>query len=283
MKAPGFPKVVVILLALALAGEACGEKVELDSRWSPGGIQVDGRAGEWLGKLQELPGLGLAVAAINDGDYLYLAMVVSDHGRQRQILRGGVTTWLAPGNGKAPAIGIRYPSGFDWEGRAETAPVAYHGDQGPDLAPLIARQKNELQVLGPGEGEVYFLTPDAGAVLGALGAQGDSLVCELRVSLPRDASHPFGIGARPGDRVKVKVETPEMKGRMERGFGNRAPRGRRPGEGGGPPGEGEDRPAGERSEGAWGRRPAAEGQRPAGPPRRLDLQAVLRLAPAPEE
>ena len=246
MRAPRpSPKLALIAplaLGLGTVSGACSSAQPVTSTAPPASALVDGTANEWLDGLNRIDGQkGITVGVRNDGEDLYLAVVVTDPALLRQIAFGGLTAWFDPEGGRDRTTGVRFPLGF--AGRRPPA-----GPPGPDGLP--APPLDELELLRGDEeaGERRRAASTEGLTAAGTFSEGQ-FVYELRVPLRGEG---FAVGANPGDEISIGLETPEM-GRPD--MGDRPEGGFPGGRAGGPPNGGPPRGGG------------MPGGRPGGPPR----------------
>jgi len=210
------------------------------STWKSQDIVIDGSIKKWP-VLTSLPD-GIAAAAVNDADNLYLAIVTSDLDRLRQIGSSGVTVWFDPAGGTKEVFGIRIPA----------TGTARPGDRfagAGDDAPSRERPQPKVtyvELLGPGKNDARRIELGAEDSIAAAAANNDgTLLVEVKVPIgkgPKD--FPYGIGAT-GDRpVGLGIQAPKAGSTQDGsssnggrggsgGFGGRGGRGGRGGYGGG--------------------------------------------------
>ncbi|MBN1825504.1 MAG: hypothetical protein JW958_04495 [Candidatus Eisenbacteria bacterium] len=245
-----------ILTGFGAAG--CGG-MKMDSLWRDGGVVVDGRNEEWADAIVYLEDAGACVGAYNDAENLYLCLIVDGTDLRRRMLGRGFTLWIDASGGKEKQFGVHYPPG---SGRSGGAPPERGGAEEPGVPggdslqtgagkggassggslgdrtwEELRKKWPEIEVIGPGKNERHAIAAANGGKLEvALAVEKGALVYELRIPLPCDADHPYGIGTEPGASIGVGLETPGMEapngGRSARGGGGMG------GRGGGPPGGG---------------------------------------------
>jgi hypothetical protein len=203
-------------------------------------IVVDGDIKKWP-VLTPL-GDGISVAAVNDADNLYLAIVTSDTDRLRQIGTGGVVVWFDPGGGTKEAFGIRVPpTGAPRPGDR----FAGTGDDTP------SRERPQpkvtwVEIDGPGKNDARRIELAAEDVIAvAAGMNEGTLLVELRVPIGKGpAEFPYGIGTTLERRLGLGIEAAKAADSQSQagssagrggsgGFGGRGGRGGRGGYGGG--------------------------------------------------
>jgi hypothetical protein len=224
---------VFCLAAVLVVG--CGQR-PVDSIWRDREITIDGRDTEWHGARVILEDASVGFGIINDADYLYLTLSVSDPAIQAQILRQGFTVWLDAHGGKSESFGVRFPLGLmAMKGSGDQGDVSGLTDQETgfgDLPPFMdqglgrggkmtraqleslyerATAQQEAQIIGPRRDQVRrVLVAESGGILLATRYERGRLVYELRAPLASASQRPVGLGAAPGARIGVGFETPEM-------------------------------------------------------------------------
>lgn len=214
------------------------------SAWKSKEIVVDGLISEWP-ILTPFPE-GVSIAAANDADNLYLAIVTSDLNRLRQFSASGITVWFDPVGGTRKTFGVRIPgSGI----QRPAGRFAQGGDVGSDV-PSRERPQPKVtyvELLGPGKDDrrrIELAAEDALAA--AQGFNEGTLLFELKVPLAaRTADFPYGIGgtldrplglgieASKGDEAQDGESRGGSGGGGRGGFGGFGGRGGRGGRGGG--------------------------------------------------
>src|SRR3954468_3042011 len=105
---------VTVLVALSTAAvslAAHDKRAHFDSQWATAPIVVDGSPTEWTGPLAPFNDAPLSMAAVNDGDALFLVLTASDPAVRRQIMRQGLIVWF-DGSGKdKKKFGVKFPIG----------------------------------------------------------------------------------------------------------------------------------------------------------------------------
>lgn len=237
---------VFFISALLVTG--CGSTVELTSTPVPGRININGDAADWGTNLKYIPDQKAAVGISNDNNYFYLCLTTSDMSKVIPMFVGGFTVWLQNESGNDEEIGIKYPlHNIVDESRAMLNPAEFREKGRGMMISKMIKNQDEIRILNQDNYPLTVIsTSDSSGLKAAIGYNNDQFVYELRVPLKVDEQNKYGINARPGDKLLVKLET----SKPDRGnFGGRE-RGMRPpegGMGGGFPGEGRGgmRPGGE--------------------------------------
>lgn len=256
-----------LLLALAMTAVVPAKTTDLPSAWRSVDLTIDGSDAEWPGGATLLGEIPIALGVANDGEFVYVRVRTSDRAAAMQILYGGLTVWVDPGGREKKVFGLKYPvgtklpeptrrggsaggqageptsgrrplpeappGGQDEQGRSPGRPPG----QAPDPATVVPPR---IEILGPGKDDarslvLEFLPP--GVAVGIARVE-NTLVYEFKVPLVKSADYPYAVGAAPGARIGIgletgKVQRPEVPGRP----GGMTGGGRSPG-GGGPGGMG---------------------------------------------
>jgi hypothetical protein len=205
---PKFLRVALILAgAVAMFG---GMKTVLHgaddpvvmSRWKSQEVTIDGRIDEWT-QLTTIT-KGPSVAALNDGDALYLAIASKDS-TVRRTLAAGLVVWLDPsGRGNAD-VGLQLPGSF-------ILPPGAKPGANVDVSaqPAPPEDIDEVDWLGPGKRRrLLTITPAFGVAL-ASGTEGGVLAYEVKLPLMTSPEHPVAVGAEPGRTIAIGLFTPDV-------------------------------------------------------------------------
>jgi hypothetical protein len=203
------PRILRLLLACAtsllVAIAAAQAGVKLESGWLDGEVIVDGSVAEWKDVMTYIEGEALSLGVLNDGERLYLSLLSRDPRFIGKALAMGLKLRLDPKGGEP--ITIRFPVGALGEGRPPRP-----GEGPPDMEELQKISQERLDtflLLGPGREERQELPAEnnLGIELRARIFEGE-FVYELAVPLERTASRPYAVGAEPGARITLLLETP---------------------------------------------------------------------------
>ena len=99
----------VPLLSLLLLLVACGNTIQLNSRWRDRELIVDGANQDWGQRRYILEEIPISLGVVNDEGHLYLMMVTTDRMLQMQIAMRGLELWLDPKGGSKHVFGLRLP------------------------------------------------------------------------------------------------------------------------------------------------------------------------------
>jgi hypothetical protein len=209
-----------LTLALYLVG--CASSINIGSRWGNNDVQQTEQRGIYV-KDQNI-----VVDVLNDNEYLYLTVGVSDRIKQRQVAFQGLTIWFDYQGGDEKRFGIHYPV------RAERP--QYEGGQ-PDPERMRDTSwtfpenfSDELEILGPMEGEHHRMhMVEAKGIDAKIQNNSGTLVYSLKVPLLDNGQHSYAIGAKAGTAIGIGIETGTFiqgeRGGVPRGGGGRGGRG----------------------------------------------------------
>lgn len=249
---------VLALLLVASAGLVLeAAPPEAQATWRSAELTIDGNDTDWPDAAPVLIAGGLAASVANDEEYLYLRVRATDRLAAARLLYGGLTVWIDRNGGEKRSVGVRYPVGTrlpdpasrrGGQGNAgpldapsSTDPAATAGQRNgasrplPDPGEIVPAR---VEFLGPGKDDVRSLVVEhlpAGVAVGLARAQ-DALVYELRLPLVTSPDRPVAVGASPGARLGVgletgKIERPAARDRPGGGLGGGRAGGRRGGMG----------------------------------------------------
>ncbi len=146
---------------------ARADRVHLDSHLKDRDIVIDGDIGEWPGPFvpidEQHP---VAVAVVNDGEYLYLALTASDAAIRRQIMGQGLIVWFDPEGKDKKHYGIKFPVGISPadRGRGARGMRGQPGDQDeparPSAPPAFEEPAARLEILGPKKDDAHSFVID---------------------------------------------------------------------------------------------------------------------------
>lgn len=224
----------LFLVVLLLGG--CGGTQALQSEALDRDITVDGVSQDWQGALTPIEKKNLSLGLLNDGEYLYVALVSRDRQLISQMMSLGFTVWFDAKGGKERTFGIRFPLGLMASG-AGFSPRAREQD------PEVRRQRFEeslmnMEIFDTEERSTRYMVNTVQGIKVNARMDAGTLVYELQVPLRKSEAHAFAIGAEPGDIIGVGLETPEIdREGMRQQMGGRGGGGRG-GRGGGGGGRG---------------------------------------------
>ena len=162
----------------------------------------------------------VSIGLLNDDEFLYVSLSSNDSLRM-QVMRTGLTVWFDPEGGTDEWYGINFPTGVQGRMQAMQGRRRRGGDG--DRDPQSRRPTVDddpmmyIALVGPGElGRRRIPIERVTGIEVKIGNDFGRFVYELKVPLPRDADHLFGIGTKAGVVLGVGLETGDMPG-MERG------------------------------------------------------------------
>ncbi len=229
---------------LGAAACAASRTYQVESLWPKNPVLIDGKSDDWRGALAFVGEGELSLGFYNDGDNLYLCLLVADEMSRERIIRSGLMVWIDPQGGKARTLGIRYPAGPPAGGppeESETEPTDRRSgrERPPDreMGPPSEGALDEIEIIRSGKNEPERIKLDQvhGLEVKMEEASG-LLVYELKIPLLGDGQSTVSIGAKPGATVGIGLETAEFKrrgrdmmgpGGMPRGGGGMSPMGGR--------------------------------------------------------
>ena len=197
-----------VIAFIVLASPASAKKLELDSRPTDAGVEIDGNLADWQDTMIYIKRESLFLGVANDGEYVYVAVQSRNTDTNRSIVINGLIVWFDPEGGSKDKLGIQFPMGLANTGRM--------GVSGPPRGSREFEEKFRASLgtfiaLGPGRGDSEELLVENrfGIELSGNYAAGD-FIYELKVPLRRTEGHPHAIGAAPGAVVRLTLETPEI-------------------------------------------------------------------------
>jgi hypothetical protein len=198
-----FRPLVTCALVCALALVVAAAPPGLTSTWRTHAVNIDGMASEWP-KLESIA-RGPEVGAVNDEEFLYLAVSTNDDAI-RPLLETGLIVWLDPNGAKAQTFGVWVP------GPVLRALPGANPAPPSDSSPtgISTRTLDHFDLLGPGKSQRRLV--DLTAALGielASGTQENKLIYELRIPLTKTAERLYAVGAGPGRTIGLGIATPE--------------------------------------------------------------------------
>jgi len=210
---------------LGAAACASARIYQAESLWPKNPILIDGKSDDWRGALAFVGEGELSLGFYNDGDNLYLCLLIPDEMTRRQIMRRGLTIWVDPQGGQAKTLGIRYPAGPP-EGAFSGEPPENPDDadatggrsgrgwsrRGEQEEPPSEDALNEVAILRTGQKEPERVKLDQVHGLELKMEEGSGLlVYEAKIPLLGDGRSTFAIGAKPGSTIGIGFETPQIK------------------------------------------------------------------------
>jgi hypothetical protein len=243
----GLRAAAALTFVCLLGAAACASTrlYQAESLWPKNPILIDGKSDDWRGALAFVGEGELSLGFYNDGDSLYLCLLIPDEMTRRQIMRRGLTIWIDPQGGQAKTLGIRYPAGppegaFSGEssenpedmGSTDGRRGRGWSRRGEQEEPPSEDALNDVAILRAGQKEPERVKLDQVPGFEAkLEEESGLLVYEAKIPLLGDGPSTVSVGAKPGTTIGVGFETPEFKRPGGGGPGGRGPGGM-PGGGG---------------------------------------------------
>ena len=102
--------VLILGLSSLLAIGGCTSVKQIESGPVTTDVIIDGSVDDWDGTLRLFEGeSGVSIGVRNNAEAIYVALVVRDQAKLRQIMRAGLILWFDPDGGKDRVFGIAYP------------------------------------------------------------------------------------------------------------------------------------------------------------------------------
>jgi len=210
----------------------CEKPIELSSRWRDFEIMIDGIDDEWGGATIYAAKEKVSLTMLNDSNYMYIRINTRDRQVHAQVLGMGFTIWFDPDGGKDKTFGIHFPLGKQ-SIEMPMGPGGYAMNQEDRLEKMLAKLKDEIEIFGPGEEDIYRISFSEAEMHGInvrLGYLSGNLIYELKVPLVHDDDHLFAIGINTAGIdtstvIGIGFETPELdreemkKNMEEKGMG----------------------------------------------------------------
>ncbi len=211
------PFLFAITFAAGVVGAA--SVPERVSTWRDRDIRVDGSDEEWRGEELPVKGEKFSLGIMNDADWLYLCLPTKEDGTKTTIGLMGIVVWLERQSGKKQTFGVHFPVPNPPGARGPRRPLPPAPSGGGDKeapaegqGPQVPGQ-DVVGILGPGKNDARLVPIDqAGGIEGRVGVHGDLMVYELRIPLHRTPENPYSPELRPGDTVRLKIETAPLRG-----------------------------------------------------------------------
>jgi hypothetical protein len=237
MRKNNFFSAVILGSAILLAWGAAGlaKDLPVPSRWLAAPLRIDGQNQDWAGDaLTTEKGVKVDYAFGNDGRNLYVLFVFNDPKFLSSIDATGITIYFSPAGKKQKDFGVR----FIKKNVGPDEVIATYEKQGIALTEekkkeIMANRKYILfeadavnktgEVIAPSQNPADVDPPAFRSA-----RQGNLVVYEFRVPLVARDLHPAGVGAAPGQTIKVGFEwgglTDEMKKAMASNMGGQGTR-----------------------------------------------------------
>lgn len=210
-----FESAVILVLLLAFT-QGCKQDMEFHSHWRQQEITIDGDDSEWQDHLIYLDNHPVAVGIKNDDTDLYLLFSTTDRNTKQTLMRRGLTIWFNADGKKRKTFGIRYPIGLGtYQQMRPYDPDEWQMNERDRLEIHVADMLKEMEIIGPGDHSRNhtFIDNPYGISL-ALTDTAATLIYELKIPLQTYGGHPYQIGAKSGNTIRVGLETGSMEGQM---------------------------------------------------------------------
>lgn len=184
--------------------------LEITSYWRDREVKIDGDNKEWEGKTWIIKDLkNVLIGFMNDENYLYLSLTISDRVLQRQIVMRGLTVWFDRNGGNEKKFGVHYPLGMDSRDMPmERRSPIWDEEHERDTMPIFFEKfSDELDILTPTENEHHRMQmQETGGIDIALHFSQGLLVYEMKVPMVYKGPQPYGIGTTAGSVIGVGIE-----------------------------------------------------------------------------
>jgi hypothetical protein len=248
--------IVLFLGLISILAAGCGSSTDLASSWTDNPVAVEDSVERWYGALKPLEDTHVSLGVQNDTGYVYLCVVAPQEQFRRQMMGPGLTIWFESDQGQK--MGIHYPMGF-----ASRQSGTEYGENSSEPRARDQMERlslGEVEIIGPGKHDRNILSPvELRGIQVKIGNVGTQTVYEMRVPLRESAAYPYAVGASPGSKLTLEIETGKFEphkreyasggeeGEGMHGYGGRG------GHGGGYPGGEEGMYGGERRGGGSNR------------------------------
>jgi len=210
-----------VVLAMFVRAPASPEVQTVESRRALSPVKVDGQADEWrLSGLAKDKNSGAEFAFQNDGRNLYILIVLEDPDPRKAVAATGMTILSRPGRAKKPEKGVLFLS----RTVSTDAYIAWQESRG---VLLTDAEKSDFRNTARHAVLMAFAVDAKGTTYGPLRRQSDSdppdlsvsesaaqATYEFRIPLASPEFVPGGIGAGPGETVRVLFEWGGLENKM---------------------------------------------------------------------
>lgn len=207
-------RLLLVVVPIVLICSGCRSTEKLESHPPSGPLTVDAQIEDWKGAIHRVEDERFSLGVLNDGDYLYVALVSRDRRVTGQILRSGLILWLDPEGGKEKVLGIRFPLGLTGTRSPGVPPTGTAGEAGPDPAGMqerFAATVSEVEILsGEDESGLRLPAESASGLTATAALAYGTLTYELKIPLQEREPHGYAVGTEPGATIGLGLETPEL-------------------------------------------------------------------------
>jgi hypothetical protein len=192
---------------------------EITSYWRDSDVKIDGNSEDWQGKTWIIKDLNnVLVGFMNDENYLYLSLTISDRALQHQIAFSGFTFWFDRSGGEEKIFGVHYPLGMEEMGmpgdrRRKMQEQNFSRDSLPAFPENFS---DELDIYEPTKGKhIRMRKQETGGIDVVLHLSRGLLVYEMKIPITDKGTQLYVIGTTAESTIGVGVETVsnEMTGR----------------------------------------------------------------------
>jgi hypothetical protein len=200
-----FP-VLVSFLLLIVTG--CGSSKQLVSQWPAQAIQVDGKIDDWQGNLETVKDENYSIGFKNDNQHLYLCFTTSDRDKIAKIMRSGLNVVFESSTDASKDYTIRFPLINPAALREAIGSLGQDilQKEGIDFLYQELLDKQGRFTLTQKEFMNTIALKNTENIEVKAGTTKDLFVYELKVPLSTAKSN-FVVGALPGEKINIKVET----------------------------------------------------------------------------
>ncbi len=200
-----FSAILVLFLLVGCGGTEALQSVSLDRT-----ITIDGQMDDWQGVLTPIEKENLSLGVLNDGEFLYLALVSRDRQVLNQMVGMGFTIWFDGEGGKARTFGIRFPLGLIASG-ASFSPRELQQNRDPEARrERFEESLTDMEIFDGEESSMRFMLDTVNGIAVKARLDAGTLLYELKVPLRKSDAYAFAVNAAPGDVIGVGLETPEI-------------------------------------------------------------------------
>lgn len=203
-----FSHSLALLLLIGLTVSSCSRVSNLESQRLNEPIKINGERLDWVGKIVNIEGQFVRVGAVNDSEFLYLALMVSNRALVGQILNKGLVFWINQGKKKERTNGFRYPIGMEASGGMDASELGKLDLEGRQLQLEMALREVEL-LSEPGIGRRYEREG-----LKNIRVETDSetgiFFLEMKIPLRAEEGGVYEVGSDPGETINIFIEVPDL-------------------------------------------------------------------------
>jgi hypothetical protein len=200
--------VLLVLLCISLPAVGCGN-VELQSAQKDRDIVIDGSPRDWDGALEMVQDAGFSFGLMNDDKDLYIALVIADQAKQRQIMMSGLILWFDETAKKQKHFALKFPIGMMESGSNPMDMMREKNPQG--MRDAFAHNQTECLIASSESAWQRNAVGSLENVSLAAGFEASVMVLEFKVPLAQSGPYGYGVGAGAGSAISLGVESPEIE------------------------------------------------------------------------